>query len=55
MSENPERTGRFDDEDAAQEQSDTTHGPAAAGELDPKQGSPDSGPHAPDYQEKQNP
>ena len=54
-SENPEHTGRLDDEAEAQEQSDTTDGPAAEGEYDPKQGSPDSGPHAPDYDEKQNP
>jgi hypothetical protein len=54
-SENPEHTGRLDDEAEAQEQSDTTDGPAAEGEYDPKQGSPDSGPHAPDYEEKQNP
>jgi hypothetical protein len=54
-SENPEHTGRLDDDAEAQEQSDTTDGPAAAGEYDPKQGSPDSGPHAPDYDEKQNP
>jgi hypothetical protein len=54
-SENPEQTGRLDDEAEAQETSDTTDGPAAEGEYDPKQGSPDSGPHAPDYDERQNP
>jgi hypothetical protein len=56
MSDNqPERLGKLDDEAEEQEQSDTTDGPAAAGEYDPKQGSPDSGPHAPDFEEKQNP
>lgn len=54
-SENPEHTGRLDDEAEAQERSDTKDGPAAEGEYDPRQGSPDSGPHAPDYDEKQNP
>jgi hypothetical protein len=55
MSENPEHVGRLDDETEEQERSDTTEGPAAKGEYDPRQGSPDSGPHAPDYEEKQNP
>jgi hypothetical protein len=54
-SDNPERTGRLDDEAEEKERSDTTEGPAAEGEYDPKQGSPDSGPHAPNYEEKQNP
>ena len=51
----PGNFGELDDAAEEQEQSDTTDGPAAAGEYDPKQGSPDSGPHAPDYDEKQNP
>lgn len=50
-----EHLGHLDDDAEEQEQSDTTDGPAADGEYDPQQGSPDSGPHAPDYQEKQNP
>ncbi|WP_343908552.1 hypothetical protein [Nocardioides aquiterrae] len=55
-SENPEPTGRIDDETEEQVPSDTTDGPAAEGEYDPKQGSPDSGPHVPDPgSEKQNP
>ncbi|HEU5037916.1 MAG TPA: hypothetical protein VFT70_12995 [Nocardioides sp.] len=54
-SENPQQTGRLDDAAEEQAQSDTTEGPAAEGEYDPKQGSPDSGPHAPGYEEKQNP
>jgi hypothetical protein len=40
-------TGRLDDEAEEREPSSTTDGPAAAGEYDPAQGSPDSGPHAP--------
>ena len=47
--------GHLDDDAEEQERSDTTDGPAAEGEYDPKQGSPDSGPHASDYEEKQNP
>lgn len=52
---NPDQTGRLDDDAEEREQSDTVDGPAAEGEYDPRQGSPDSGPHAPDYDEKQNP
>ena len=56
MSDNQsQHLGRLDDEAEEQEPSDTTDGPAAEGEYDPKQGSPDSGPHAPNYEEKQNP
>lgn len=51
----PQHLGKLDDEAEAQEPSDTTDGPAAAGEYDPKQGSPDSGPHAPNFEERQNP
>ena len=51
----PKHRGKVDDEEAEQEQSDTTDGAAAEGEYDPKQGSPDSGPHAPDYEELQSP
>jgi hypothetical protein len=51
----PKHLGKLDDDAEEQEQSDTTDGAAAAGEYDPHQGSPDSGPHAPDYEEKQNP
>jgi len=40
-------TGRLDDAAEEREPSSTTDGPAAAGEYDPAQGSPDSGPHAP--------
>lgn len=54
-SETPEQSGRLDDAAEEREQSDTTEGAAAAGEYDPQQGSPDSGPHAPGYDEKQNP
>ena len=39
--------GRLDDEQEEAQVSDTTDGPAAEGEYDPAQGSPDSGPHAP--------
>lgn len=41
----PENLGRLDDETEEQEPSSTTEGPAAAGEYDPSQGSPDSGTH----------
>jgi hypothetical protein len=51
----PEHLGKLDDEAEQQEPSDTTDGPAADGVYDPHQGSPDSGPHAPDFEEKQNP
>lgn len=51
----PKHLGRLDDEAEEQEQSDTMDGPAAEGEYDPKQGSPDSGPHGSDFDEKQNP
>ena len=34
------RMGRLSDEEEAQEPSSTTDGPAAEGELDPRQGSP---------------
>jgi hypothetical protein len=34
------RGGRLSDEEEAQEPSSTTDGPAAEGELDPRQGSP---------------
>jgi hypothetical protein len=44
----PGQTGRLDDEQEEREPSDTTDGPAAEGEYDPAQGSPDSGPHATD-------
>lgn len=47
-SEQPERTGRLDDAEEQQETSSTTDGPAAQGEYDPQQGSPDSGPHPTD-------
>jgi len=54
-SENPEQTGRLEDDAEDREPSSTTDGPAADGEYDPQQGSPDSGPHPTDYEEKQNP
>ena len=38
--------GRLDDDQEAEEPSSTTDGPAADGEYDARQGSPDSGPHA---------
>jgi len=41
----PENFGRLDDEAEEQEPSSTTDGPAADGEYDPAQGSPDSGTH----------
>lgn len=41
----PEHLGRLDDEAEAAEPSSTTDGAAAAGEYDPRQGSPDSGTH----------
>lgn len=44
-SDSPENTGRLDDEAEEQEPSSTTDGPAADGEYDPAQGSPDAGPH----------
>lgn len=46
MSENDtEPTGRVDDEQEVAATSDTTDGPAAEGEYDPAQGSPDAAPH----------
>jgi hypothetical protein len=45
MSENPDATGRLDDEAEEREPSSTTDGPAAEGEYDPAQGSPDGDPH----------
>lgn len=47
----PETTGRVDDETEVAADSDTTDGPAADGEYDPAQGSPDGSPHpvADDY------
>ena len=42
---NSENLGRLDDEAEATEPSSTTDGPAAEGEYDPAQGSPDSGTH----------
>lgn len=44
-SEQPEQTGRLDDAAEEAAPSSTTDGPAAEGEYDPQQGSPDSGPH----------
>lgn len=45
----PDPTGRIDDETEERVESSTTDGPAAEGEYDPAQGSPDSGTHvAPD-------
>lgn len=41
----PDRTGRLDDAAEEAEPSSTTDGPAAEGDYDPAQGSPDSGPH----------
>ena len=46
MTQEPDNTGRLDDEARDREPSSTTDGPAAEGEYDPAQGSPDSGPHA---------
>jgi hypothetical protein len=46
--ESQENMGRLDDEAEEREESSTTDGPAAEGEYDPAQGSPDSGPHATD-------
>ncbi len=46
-----EPTGRIDDEQEVAADSSTTDGPAAEGDYDPAQGSPDTGPHpvADDY------
>lgn len=41
-----DRLGRLDDAAEETEPSSTSDGPAAEGEYDPAQGSPDSGPHA---------
>jgi hypothetical protein len=54
MSDNADKNdqhGRLDDEAEKREKSDTTDGPAAEGTYDPKQGSPDSGAHAPNFGE----
>jgi hypothetical protein len=45
MSENPDATGRLDDDAEEREPSSTTDGPAADGEYDAAQGSPAGGPH----------
>ncbi|UMG93745.1 hypothetical protein [Nocardioides sp. TF02-7] len=42
---NADNRGRLDDDQERQETSSTTDGPAAAGEYDAAQGSPDSGTH----------
>jgi hypothetical protein len=54
MSEDSDRLGHLDDAAEENEPSSTADGPAAEGEYDPAQGSPDSGPHAtrPDDAEK---
>lgn len=43
--ERAESLGRLDDEQEEREPSDTTEGPAAEGEYDPAQGSPQGGAH----------
>jgi hypothetical protein len=40
-----DQNGHLDDAQEQAEESSTTDGPAAAGEYDPAQGSPDSGEH----------
>ena len=54
-SEQPEQTGRLDDAAEEQEPSSTTDGPAAEGEYDPHQGSPDSGRHPTDLPDTEQP
>lgn len=43
--EQPENLGHLDDEQEEREPSDTTDGPAAEGDYDPAQGSPEGGAH----------
>lgn len=57
-SEQPEQTdqtGRLDDAAEEAEPSSTTDGPAAEGEYDAGQGSPDSGPHPSDLPDTEQP
>lgn len=46
QSDQGDRLGHLDDAAEDNEPSSTSDGPAADGEYDPAQGSPDSGPHA---------